>query len=229
MASAATTQPEHMPASGEKFAIARKAMIDSQLRPSGIADQQVLAAMSATARESFVPDDQRDVAYMDRSLPLGGGRALTAPFAQAFLLQTARPLASDRALLIGGASGYLAALLAPMVGSLDVVEADARLSGMNGIKAGNWHERPLNGGYTKNGPYDLIVIDGAIETLPKAIAAQLAADGRLVTGLVNRGVTRVAIGRKAGTDANAPVALQVLVETGIPVLAEFAEEKGWSF
>ena len=225
MASAATPQPELTPASGENFAAARKAMIDSQLRPSGINDPRVLAAMASTPREQYVAADQRAIAYMDRSVSLGEGRALSAPFAQAMLLQTARPADTDKALLIGGATGYLAALLAPMVASLDVVESDARLTGIAGSRTGDW----LTDGFKRNGPYDLIVIDGAVEHLPKAIAAQLAADGRLVTGVTDRGVTRIAIGRKAGTEANAPIALQPLVETGIPVLAEFKKEKGWSF
>ena len=229
MASAATPQSELTPATGDSFTVARKAMIDSQLRPSGINDPQVLAAMASVPREQYVAADQRAIAYMDRSVPLGEGRALSAPFAHAMLLQTARPNETDKALLVGGATGYLAALLAPMVASLDVVEADSRLSGIAGSKAGDWHQGALNAGCRKNGPYDLIVIDGAIEHLPKAIGAQLAFDGRLVTGLVDRGVTRIAIGRKAGSEASASVALQPLVETGIPVLAEFKEEKGWSF
>ncbi len=229
MASAATPQPDQTPASDENFAAARKAMIESQLRPSGINDPRVLAAMAGTPREHYVAADQRAIAYMDRSVPLGQGRALSAPFAQAMLLQTARPVQTDKALLIGGATGYLAALLAPMVATLDVVEPATRLSGLAGSKAGDWHDGALDAGHAVNGPYDLIVIDGAIEKLPAAIAGQLAADGRLVTGLVERGVTRIAIGRKAGEAGDAPVALQTLVETGIPVLAEFKEEKGWSF
>ena len=229
MASAATPPTDQTPVKGENFATARKAMIDSQLRPSGISDPKVLAAMTSTPREQYVAADQRAIAYMDRSLPLGGGRAMSAPFAQAMLLQIARPAETDKALLIGGATGYLAALLAPMVATLDVVEPETRLTGVAGSKAGDWHDGPLNDGYSRNGPYDLIVIDGAIEKLPPAVGNQLAADGRIVTGLVERGVTRIAIGRKAGAESDAPVALQTLAETGMPVLADFKEEKGWSF
>ncbi len=66
---------------------------------------------------------------------------------------------------------------------------------------------------------------GAIEELPAALAAQLSAEGRLVTGLVTRGVTRLAVGRKAAGE----VALLPLAELGIPVLPEFAAPKRWSF
>lgn len=207
---------EHAPA-------ARKAMIESQLRPSGITDAAVLTAMARTAREDYVGAAQRPIAYMDRSIPLGEGRALSAPLAHALLLQTARPESADKALLIGGSTGYLAALLAPMVASLDVVEG-AALSG-TGAKAGNWHEGALDAGWKKGAPYDLIIVDGAIEQLPKAIASQLADNGRIVTGMVTRGVTRLAIGRKAGNG----VVLQPLGETGMPVLTDFAIPKSWSF
>ncbi len=225
MASAPISQPENAAELAPAFAPARKAMIDSQLRPSGITDAQVLAAMATTPREHYVAAGQQHVAYMDRSLPLGEGRAISSPYAQAVLLQTARPEETDKALLIGGATGYLAALLAPMVGSLDVVESDARLAGAPGSKVGDWHDGALTAGWKKAGPYDLVIIDGAIEELPKAIASQLAPEGRLVTGLVESGVTRLALGRKVGDT----VALQPLAETGMPILTDFAKPKSWSF
>lgn len=211
------------------FAQARKAMIDSQLRPSGITHPGVLAAMAATRREDYVAGDQRTIAYMDRQLPLGQGRAMSPPFAQALLLQNAAPRQSDKALLVAGGTGYLAALLAPMVASLDVVESDARLGSPDGTRAGDWHSTDLTDGWKKGGLFDLIVIDGAIETLPKPLMTQLAPGGRLVTGLVDRGVTRIAIGRKTGPAPADPVALQPLAETAVPILADFATPKGWQF
>jgi protein-L-isoaspartate(D-aspartate) O-methyltransferase len=123
------------------------------------------------------------------------------------MLTEARPGAEDKALLVGDGQGYLAALLGPLVGSLDAVD-------------------PANAATrSKKGPYSLIVIDGAIEELPATLAAQLAEGGRIVTGLVLRGVTRLAAGRKAAGE----VALLPLAEIGIPVLPEFAAPKRWSF
>ncbi len=120
------------------------------------------------------------------------------------------PTTTDRALLVGQPDGYLAALLRPLVGSLDT----------------------LGPGKTAEakGAYTLVVIDGAIEQLPDALAATLAEGGRLVTGTVSptvtgAGVTRLAVGRKVAGE----VALLPLAELGVPVLPEFAAPKRWSF
>lgn len=185
---------------------ARKAMIDSQLRTSGVNEPWVLAAMAGVAREDYVPAEAKAAAYIDRAVPLGEGRFLAAPLVQGKMLAEARPTRDDAALLVGDAKGYLAALLGPLCGSLDCASpADCTRNG--------------------KGDYTLIVVDGAAEELPAALCARLADDGRLVTGLVQRGVTRLATGRKAGGE----VTLLPLAEMGIPVLPEFAAPKRWSF
>jgi protein-L-isoaspartate(D-aspartate) O-methyltransferase len=123
------------------------------------------------------------------------------------MLQEARPTAADRALLVDGGSGYLAELLRPLVGSLDVVSpADAAAK-------------------SRKGDYTLLVIDGAAEQVPEALVRRLADGARAVTGVVQDGVTRLAIGRKAAGE----LALLPLAEMGIPALPEFAAPKGWSF
>jgi protein-L-isoaspartate(D-aspartate) O-methyltransferase len=185
---------------------ARRAMIDSQLRTSGVNEPWLLAAMAGVAREDFVPADMRAAAYIDRAVPLGGGRFLAAPLVHGKMLAEALPTPDDTALLVGDGKGYLAALLRPLVGSLGTLD-------------------PAEASTRRKGAYSLIVIDGAIEALPAALAAQLAEGGRLVTGLVVRGVTRLATGRKAAGE----VALLPLAEIGIPVLPEFAAPKRWSF
>src|SRR5690606_3204349 len=117
------------------------------------------------------------------------------------------PTAADKALLVDGGSGYLAALLKPMVGSLDVV-TPAEAAALSGT-----------------GDYTLIIIDGAVEQVPANLANQLTADGRLITGVSEGVVTRLAIGRRSGTH----VALLNLLDIGIPVLPEFAAPKAWAF
>jgi len=199
------TLTEERPDTGN-FAEARRAMIDSQLRTSGVNEPFVLNAMMRVARENFVPESARSAAYIDRAVPLGEGRFLAAPVVHGMMLTEAAPKADDRALLIGDGNGYLAALLSPLVGSLDAV-VPGEVPAMQA-----------------SGDYTLIVIDGAVEELP-AIEKLLADDGRLVTGIVQRGVTRLATGRKAaGT-----ITLLPLAELGIPVLPEFAAPKRWSF
>lgn len=199
------TLTEDRPAAASETA--RRAMIDSQLRTSGVNEPWVLAAMAGVPRENYVPEALRDAAYIDRAVPLGKGRFLAAPLVHGKMLTEAEPSTEDKALLVGDSEGYLAALLTPLVGKLDCVDpAEAAAK-------------------RRKGPYSLIVIDGAIEELPAALATQLAVDGRLVTGLVEQGVTRLAIGRKAGGE----VILQPLADLGIPVLPELAAPKRWSF
>ena len=189
------------------FTAARKAMIESQLRTSGVNDPQILAAMARVAREDFVPAASRASAYVDRAVALGNGQYLAPPLVHGRMLSEAAPTPGDAVLLVGDAKGYLAALLAPLVGSLDTVTpADA-------------HKKQ------RKGAYALIIIDGAIEELPQTLTAQLDEGGRLVTGLVLRGVTRLAIGRKVAGE----VALLPLAEIGIPALADFAAPHRWSF
>jgi protein-L-isoaspartate(D-aspartate) O-methyltransferase len=190
------------------FAAARQAMIDSQLRVSGVNAGFVLARMAAVPREDFVPAAVRGQAYADRATPLGNGRYLAAPLVQGRMLEQVHPTARDNALLVDGGSGYLAELLRPLVASLTVVGPEEAAAGT-----------------LEDGQFTLLMIDGAIEQLPAALVARLADGARVVTGQALRGVTRLAVGVKAAGD----VALTPLAEIGIPMLPEFAMPKGWSF
>lgn len=187
---------------------ARRAMIDSQLRVSGVNAEFVLARMAAVPRERFVPENARAHAYLDRALPLGNGRYLAAPLVHGRMLEEAAPGTGDKALLVDGGSGYLAELVRPLVGSLDVVTPE---QGAQGAAPGD--------GYT------LLLIDGALERLPEALVEQLADGARVIAGLKLRGLSRLATGRKAA----GAVALVPLAEMGIPELPEFAAPTGWSF
>lgn len=191
--------------------VARRAMIDSQLRTSGVNEEYVLARMIAVPREDFLPADKAAQAYIDRAVMLGateeGAGHLAAPLFYGKLLLEAAPMPDDRVLVVGGGTGYLAALLRPLVAELHEISA------AEAVNAGG------------SGPYSLIVIDGAIEQLPDTLAAQLTDEGRIVTGLVLRQVTRLATGRKVAGRVN----LQPVEDLGIPVLHAFAAPKSWTF
>ena len=199
------TITENRPAASEA---ARRAMIDSQLRVSGVNEEWVLAAMARVPREDFVPESACGHAYIDRAIPLDGSHALPAPLVAGMMLIEAAPQADDRVLLVSCGSGYLGELLRPQVAVLDTVSAADAAAQAKGM-----------------GQYSLILVDGAIEHLPAGLAGELAEGGRIITGLVERGVTRLAAGRKQGGE----VALLPLAEIGIPVLREFAAPKRWSF
>ena len=206
-------------------AAARRAMIDSQLRVSGVNDPAVLAAFDRVPREDFVPAGRRSVAYADRAVPLGGGRVLAPALTHGQMLVEAGVSPDDRVLVVGGGTGYLAAMVSGMCESVTVVESDDALAAMAPARSGTWVAGPLGKGAAKGAPYSLILIDGAVEQVPALLAGQLADDGRLITGLVENGVTRLATGRKAG----GALALQALAEADFAPLAEFSAPRKWSF
>jgi protein-L-isoaspartate(D-aspartate) O-methyltransferase len=190
-------------------ATARRAMIDSQLRTSGVNEEYVLARMLAVPRENFLPAGKAAVAYIDRAVALGDQGHLAAPVFYGKLLLEAAALPADRVLVVDGGTGYLAELLRPLVAELVTIPA------AEAAKAKK----------VKGAPFSLIVIDGAIEQLPDALAAALADDGRIVTGLLLRQVTRLASGRKVAGQVN----LQPVEDLGIPVLHAFDAPRGWTF
>lgn len=192
----------------DRFATARKAMVDSQLRTSGVNAPFVLERMGAVARERFVPEELRHAAYMDRAIRLPDGGVLPAPVFHGMLLEEARPRGEDTVLIVDGGSGYLAELVRPMVTSVENIDVAAGIAGKAKAK-----------------DVSLLLIDGAIEELPKALAKRLADGGRICTGLVERGVTRLATGRKVAGS----VSLVAVAETGIPRLPAFDAPPRWSF
>jgi protein-L-isoaspartate(D-aspartate) O-methyltransferase len=187
--------------------LARRAMIDSQLRTSGVNEEYVLARMIAVPREDFLPADKAAQAYIDRAVMLGEAGHLAAPLFYGKLLLEAAPMPDDRVLVVGGGTDYLAALLRPLVAELHQITAAEAVNASG------------------TGAYSLIVIDGAIEQLPDGLAAQLTDEGRIVTGLVLRQVTRLATGRKVADKVN----LQPIEDLGIPVLHAFDAPKTWTF
>lgn len=189
--------------STETNAALRQAMVASQLRTSAVSDTRVVAAMAEVAREDFVPADQAPLAYRDTPLPLGAGRMQNAPLATGRLLTEARISPADRVLLIGAAGGYTAAVLARLAAEVVAVESDPALvaqarTNLTGIANVSLIEGALTAGAPDVAPFDVLVIDGAIGALPDALVEQLAPGGRVVTGIADRGVTRLASGVRSG-------------------------------
>lgn len=207
---------------------ARAAMVASQLRTSGVNDARVVAAMAQVAREDFLPESQRAFAYRDRSLPLGNGRAQNPPLATGLLLTEARIAAGEKVLVIGAAGGYAAAIAARIGADVTAVEEDAELITLaraaldQGITL---VDGPLAGGAPAGAPYDLVLIDGAVEQIPDALAEQLRDGGRVVTGVLDRGVTRIA----SGVRTAAGVGLANIVDSECAVLPGFAKPRGFQF
>lgn len=207
------------------YAEARSAMIESQLRPQGVTDRAVLDAMRSVTREAFVPAEARSLAYSDRAVPLGNGRYLGAPAALGQLLTDMSPQPGERALVVGGSSGYSAAILAAMGLGVTLLESDPALAAIARANGVATVEGSLAAGQRKGAPYDIILIDGAIEQIPEALIAQLADGGRLGTGLANGSVTRLVVGRKSG-DAFGTLSLG---DAGVPPLPGFTRPPAFTF
>lgn len=181
----------------------RAAMVASQLRTNNVNDVRVIAALEAVARERFVPGDRRALAYVDAPVPLGDGRSLNAPMATARLLTQARLSTSDRLLIIGAATGYAAAVAAQLVESVTAVEEDAVLLAQARANLAETAqvilvEGALAAGHAAGAPYDVVFIDGAVTQVDARIIAQLREGGRIVSGIVDDGVVRLASGVKVG-------------------------------
>src|SRR5580658_5200929 len=172
----------------DPFADARNRMVDSQVRPNRVTDPRILAAMRAIPRDRFLPPAMAALAYADQDVPLGNGRVLLAPMLLAKLLQLIAPVAGERALVVASGVGYGAAVLAACGVRVIALEQDeallavARTALVAASPGVNLVAGALAGGWQAEAPYDIVFIEGAVASVPAAIAAQLRQEaGRLVT------------------------------------------------
>ena len=209
----------------QDFSLARRVMVDNQLRPQGVTDRGVLAAMGKVERERFVPEQARALAYFDRPLTIGNGRALMPPAALGRLLSEVAPLPGQRALVIGSGTGYSAAVLKEI--GLDVValEQDEALAAAANAAGIATVTGELAKGWAKDAPYDLILLEGAVEEIPVALGQQLTPEGWLAGAVVDRGVTRLVIGRCA----NGVIGLRSIADSDVDPLPGFERPRAFTF
>jgi protein-L-isoaspartate(D-aspartate) O-methyltransferase len=214
----------------DRFDVMRHAMVASQLRTNAVNDARVVAAMARMPREAFLPDDVAAFAYSDRAVPLAHGRAQNLPIATGKLLTMAELRADDRVLLIGAAGGYTAAVLAELVLEVVAVEVDPVLAAAAQAALADYPtvtliEGPLEAGHAAGAPYDVLIVDGAVEQLPDALVAQVKVGGRVVAGLADRGVTRLAYGRRS----EGGFALLPFADIDCVALPGFARPRSFTF
>ena len=185
------------------FAQARINMIDGQLRPNGITDSRILDAFEAINRENFVPASKRSTAYMDGDVALGSGRFLVSAMAFAKMLNAAELKSSDKILEIGAATGFGTAILAQIARQVISVESDADLINTARANLSNkvnvsLSENIMSSGSPNGAPYDIILICGAVETVPEALFSQLSEGGRLIAAIGQGRVVRCCMWTRSG-------------------------------
>lgn len=207
------------------YSRAREAMVDSQLRPQGVNYPPVIEAMTEVPREDFVAAEARPLAYSDRSVPIGDGRMMSNATVLGLLLTELAPKPDERALVVGCGTGYSAAVLERIGLKVTALESSKPLAARARGKGIDTVEGPLEQGWKKGAPYDLILIDGAVEHIPEAIIAQLTKSGRLATALVDGGITRLAMGRRSGDGFG----IHSIADAGAAALPGFSKPKSFTF
>lgn len=185
------------------FAQSRRKMVDNQLRTNDVTDHRVLDAMEAVPREKFVPAAKRVIAYIDEDLPVGAGgsgRSLMKPHIFGKLVQMAHIQPDNVVLIVGAGNGYSSAVVSHLAASVVALEEDQDLAQTAtsllvelGVENAVVVDGPLSKGYAAEAPYDVILVDGAVEVLPEALLSQLRDEGRLavIEGLGGSGVAKL--------------------------------------
>ncbi len=214
------------------FAAARRTMVENQLRTYDILDYNTLDVMGSLPREMFLPAERQSMAYLDLSVSLGANRALMCPMVFGRLLQALEVKKTDRVLDVAGGTGYSACALGKLAASvvaLDEDEAQLAITRANFAASGLTNAETVQGnitqGHPKSAPYDVIFVNGAVETEPSALLSQLSEGGRLgvILGLGRSG--RALIYHRSGKNFTATRIIDAAAE---PLMA-FAKPAEFRF
>ena len=200
------------------FAAARDTMIESQVRTNDVSDLALQSAMRKVAREAFVIPEKREFAYAEVEIPTPSGRLLWKPRDFAKVAQAGRVLAGERVLVIGGGAGYSAAVFAALgcaVTLLDEVPTD--IAGVTCV-TGKLTNPPA-------GPFDVVFVDGAVQTYPDSWTEVLSEGGRLCL-VIHKGAVGVA---NILTKSGSTVAGRIVFDAFVPELPGFAAEPVFTF
>lgn len=212
------------------FASRRVTMVDTQVRPSDVTKFPIIAAMLDIRREVFVPDAQREAAYVGENVDLGGGRVLLEARTLAKLLDAADLQPEERVLDIGCAYGYSSAVIAHLAGSVIAVEADAAMAAearrrlaVEGVDNAAVTEGPLDRGAAQHGPYDAVIVQGGVEMIPQALLDQTREGGRIAAIFMAGALGKAMIGYKI----DGQVTWRFAFNGTAPVLPGFVATRGF--
>ena len=214
------------------FAAAREAMVDGQVRPSDVTRYPIILAMLETPREDYVPEGLRQVAYLGDHIPLAPARVTLDARVFAKMLDAAAIGPKDLVLDVGCGLGYSAAVLAHMAEAVVALEEDETLAAaaetaLNGHGVDNAAVRkgPLAAGAPAHGPYDAIIVEGAVERLPAALTDQLKEGGRIVAIFREGALGQARLGLKTESG----LAWRRIFDATAPVLPGFEAAKAFEF
>ncbi len=206
------------------YATRRTMMVDTQIRPSDVTKFPIIDAMLSVKREAFVPRKLREAAYMGENLDLGGSRTILEPRTLAKALDALDIQGDELVLDIGCALGYSTAVMARMAELVVAVEEDEGMSQEaqtllldNGADNAVVHHGPLTEGAPEHGPYDVIMVQGAVEHLPQTLIDQIKDGGRIACLFMEGALGVVRIGYKIDGD----VTWRFSFNAGAPVLPGF--------
>ncbi|MDO5530040.1 MAG: methyltransferase domain-containing protein [Paracoccus sp. (in: a-proteobacteria)] len=214
------------------YAARRMMMVDTQVRPNDVTKLPVIEAMLHTPRETFLPEAQRELAYLGENVPLGPGRVMLEPRSIGKLLDALNVQPGDLVLDIGCGYGYSSALLARMAAAVVAVEdapdladaAEANLAAV-GAHGAVVTSGPLLDGAAAQAPYDVIVISGgAVAEIPQALTAQLREGGRIGAIFMEGRLGAARIGHMVG----GTVSWRFAFNASAPLLPGFEREKGFA-
>ena len=217
-----------------RFVTLRKAMVDSQIRPNKVIDDQVIEAFSTIPRELFVNRHMQEMAYIDEDIHLSGGRFIIEAMVMARMVQALKLTPSDNVMCIGAGNGYGAAILSFLAASVIAVETRIQMVEkaqqiVAGLDIGNVAvvKSRLQDGYPSEAPYQGIIIEGGVEYVPQALFDQLSDGGHLVCVLRPRGldVGEAMIWHKQSVH----VTPKTLFTAQVPVLDEFKLKPKFAF
>lgn len=213
------------------FQTRRTMMVDTQVRPSDVTKYPIIDAMLTVPREDFVPDDQREAAYTETQIELAPGRVMLEPRSFAKILDALSIQPTELVLTVGAGLGYGAAVLARLADFVVAVEEDDGLAGeaegrlaSDGVDNVAVIKAPLVDGAAKHGPYDVILIEGAVETLPATLTDQLRENGRIAALFVEGNLGIVKVGYKIDGAVNWRFAFNA----SAPVLPGFTKTKDFA-
>ncbi len=206
------------------FASRRVTMVDTQVRPQDVTKFPIIAAMLSVPRERFVPEAAREAAYVGQNLPLAPGRVVLEPRSLAKLLDALDVTPGESALVVAAGPGYSAAVLAEMGAAVTALESDAGMAAAARANLGD-KAKVVEGALADGakGSFDLILIEGAVETLPEALAGQLAEGGR-IGAIFMEGPLGIA---RIGLKSEGKIGWRQVFNATAPVLPGFSARRGF--